>query len=76
MVFILFQESFLDDIIQRVMTRLTKAKPVMNRLDVVVLFKQLSLVNFIFDNNPRLSKYLTDNFYEEFRYVLYFNCLI
>jgi len=63
-------EQFLDDMIQRILERMTEDKLTLKRPDVVLLFKQFSVLHFVFENSSRLSRYLAEKYYEEFRYYM------
>ena len=61
------QELFLQDLIGRILKRLLKGHSVLKHSEVVLLYKQFTVLSYVIEYSPALSKYLLDHYYEEFR---------
>ena len=58
----------MKDMMSRIMGRLLADHVAIKRSDVVLLFKQFTVLQWIFENSSTLGRYLSDHYYEEFRY--------
>ncbi|XP_065066556.1 uncharacterized protein C12orf56-like [Rhopilema esculentum] len=63
-------ESFLQDLIGRILMRLLKGHSFLKHSEVVLLYKQFTVLSYVIEYSPALSKFLSDHYYEEFRYYI------
>ena len=57
----------MKDMMSRIMGRLLADYVAIKRSDIALLFKQFTVLQWIFENSTTLGGYLSDHYYEEFR---------